>query len=170
MTKNISAFFDRHSDAQHAIQDVRNHQIAVEHISLIASQPRGAAEQGEEGSSRDVGSTGVAAGLTGLGLVGLGTALIPGIGLVLVGGPLAAALGAAGESAEEDAETDTRLRRALIRTGLTTEAQVQAYAESIRQGRILVAVDVNDEQSDAVADVFRRHGGTELTFRRREAV
>jgi hypothetical protein len=45
------------------------------------------------------------------------------------------------------------------------QEQVRGYAEDVRQGRTLLAVDAEDAQTDLIADVLHRYGGYKLEFR-----
>lgn len=161
MTKSITAFFESQDDARSAVQELVKHNIAAERISLVSGAPDGSSTDEEAGTAPAAG------GLASLGLVGLSTFLLPGIGMIVAGGPLAAA--AAASTNDDDAtHVDTRLHGALRGTGLTKES-LQGYTERIMQGRTLVSVDADDEETDLIADVFHRHGGLGLTFRRHVA-
>jgi hypothetical protein len=94
-------------------------------------------------------------------LTGLATIAIPGVGMALVGAPIAVALGAAAAGADDD---ETPVERVLRHVGLT-EVEARGYALGIHRGHTLVAVDVADDQSALVADIFHHYGGTHLESR-----
>jgi len=77
------------------------------------------------------------------GLIGLGVALIPGIGPVLAAGPLAAAV-MAGVGAVAGAATGG-IAASLIDLGVPEE-DASLYAEGIKRGGALVTIDVDSEE------------------------
>ena len=84
------------------------------------------------------------------------TLAIPGIGPVLAVGPLAAALsGAAGEVAGEG------LLQVLQEHGVPTD-EAPLYAEGVRRGHALVAVDAAGPQAEEARAVMRRAGSLDL--------
>ena len=84
-------------------------------------------------------------------LFGATTLTLPDIGPVVVAGPLAAALQDSGEEPSNDA-----LRRAVTSIGAQPD-QVGSYAKELRQGRALLAIQVDDAQEQIVQGVFRHN-------------
>ncbi|MDD2823403.1 MAG: DUF3341 domain-containing protein [Candidatus Daviesbacteria bacterium] len=129
-------------------------------------------EHGDTRSSHVAGSTvsgattgGLLGGLAGL-LVGLGVFTIPGVGPLLVGGPIAGALGITGAVAT----TVTGAAEGIVAGGLIGglmglgmhEEEARKYEEEIMSGGILLAVSAPDEKAEEVQNLLTKHGATEV--------
>jgi hypothetical protein len=111
---------------------------------------------------------GVGAALGGIGglLVGLGALAIPGIGPVLAAGPLAAALGGvagAGAGAVAGGAAGG-LVGALSEMGVNEE-HAGYYAEGIRRGGTLVAIQTDDEDVDKARRLMNEHHPVDINER-----
>lgn len=98
----------------------------------------------------------VVGGLAGL-IAGVSTLVLPGIGTVLVAGPLAAALSATGAATGAVAGG---LIGALVDAGIS-ENQAKRYEEAIQHGQVLVAVTTDDEHSRQAVNILLAHGAVE---------
>jgi hypothetical protein len=106
------------------------------------------AETGEQAAHEFTGALkGTAIG----GLLGAAAALIPGVGPILAGGVLGAALLGAGAGAAAGG-----LLGALQHAGLSEE-DARAYEPELRAGRVLLVVRHVSRHAEA-ADILRRHG------------
>jgi hypothetical protein len=104
------------------------------------------------------------------GAVGGGVLAIPGIGPVLAAGPLVAALGSVGAGAVAGAGVDVvggGLLGALIGAGVPEEL-AHTYAEGLRRGGTLLAVQTSDDNIGAVRELFQRNGALDVDARRAE--
>lgn len=166
MSKSIAALFPRHEDAERAVRALEDEGVPRDDVSVLAVDTRGDEREEKEVGGEEVARAGVSAGL--IGVAGLTAFALPGIGPLLAAGPLAAAFGVAGgEPSEEELEND-RLEGALVRAGLM-EAQAQSYADGVRRGYTLVAVDADDQRSSRIADIFTDNEGFKLEVRQRDA-
>ena len=52
----------------------------------------------------------------------------------------------------------------LVKLGFMPE-QARGYADDVRLGRTLLAVDAEEAQTDLIADTMHRYGGYKLEFR-----
>ena len=52
----------------------------------------------------------------------------------------------------------------LVKLGFLPK-QARGYAEDVRLGRTLLAVDAEEAQTDLIADTLHRYGGYKLEFR-----
>ena len=95
----------------------------------------------------------VVGALTGI-LVGLASLTIPGIGLVIVAGPIAAGLAGSVAGAVTGGVTG-----ALIKTGVP-EDETPYYAEGIRRGGTLVSIQTSDTLR--AEDIMNRHGAINI--------
>ena len=114
-----------------------------------------------EGAATGIATGGGMAGLAGL-LLGVGAISIPGIGALLIAGPLAAALGLTGIVATTVSGALTGalaggLVGVLVGLGIPEE-EAKAYESRIRGGGILVAVPVLLEEEAKVRRIFRDYG------------
>lgn len=108
---------------------------------------------------------GILAGVAGL-VVGLGLVTLPGLGAVVVAGPIATALGLTGAAATVTTATVTGavgggLIGGLIGTGFSREDAAK-YEEFVRAGGILLIVPARDVRTDEVRDILAKHGATDI--------
>lgn len=170
MAKTVVGVYDESTDAQAAIEALNRAGFSRDDISLLSAsearrrgmdvdvpeQERGT--KADEGAGLGAGAGAVVGGLGGL-LVGLGTLLLPGLGLVLAAGPLVTTLIGAGIGAGLGA-----LVGALIGMGIPEE-EAQYYAEAVRRGGTLVAADVPDNKVDDAIEVMERHNPVDIRER-----
>jgi hypothetical protein len=160
----IVGLFDTASDAAQAGQALIEHGIRHEDISVVA----GGSTVGEGAATGAVGG-GFLGGVLGA-LVGLGALAIPGIGPVLAAGPLVAALGSVGAGAVAGAGVGAvggGLLGALIGAGVPEEL-AHTYAEGLRRGGTLLAVQTSDEHIGTVRELFQRNGAIDVDARSAE--
>lgn len=108
---------------------------------------------------------GVLAGAAGL-LMGLGVITLPGVGALLVAGPVATALGLTGAAATATTAAVTGavgggLIGALAGVGFSKEDAAQ-YEEYVRAGGILLIIPTRDRRTDEVRDIVSKHGATDI--------
>jgi len=152
------------SDAQGAVKDFLNHRFPPDKVSIITTDSRGEfmrqPVQSEPGNNAGTGaatgavSGAVVGGIFGL-LVGVGVLLIPGVGL-FAAGPVVAALAGAGVGA-----VGGGILGALIGLGIPKD-QVATYAEAIRRGGCLVAVEVNELDLSRANDILKGHHAVDV--------
>jgi hypothetical protein len=105
MAKIVIALYDDFNDAQQAIRELRQNGFERQDISLVANDVRGEyaqyipqgqpAAEVAEGALEGAGIGAIVGALSGL-LIGLSALALPGIGPVLVAGPLGATLAGTG--------------------------------------------------------------------------
>ena len=161
--KQVVGLFSTMSDAQAAVQDLRDAGIPGNDISLVARNTEGSGTTTTTGEGTRAGEDagkgavtgGVLGGLGGL-LVGLGALAIPGIGPVIAGGTLAAALGTTAAGAGIGAASGG-LIGALVGAGVPEE-DANVYTEGVRRGGALVTVQTSDDaMASQAADIMDRH-------------
>lgn len=158
MTKTLTALYDNFDVARDVVEDLVEAGISRDNISFLASRISGVYEEDvtTTGEQTDVsGGEGAAFGAVVGGLIGLGTALIPGIGPILAAGPLASALLSSGLGAAAGAITGG-VTAALVDMGVPKE-EVDTYAETIRRGGAMVSVTFDDSLESQVRSVLNRH-------------
>lgn len=165
MEKVIVALYDDYFKAQRAIREMRSQGIERKEYNLISHDPQGKlmeeTEPEKESRSEEIaegaGAGALVGGLAGL-LIGLSSIAIPGIGGVLLGGPLLAALAGAGVGAGIGG-----LVRALSDVGIPEE-EAEIYAEGIRRGGHLVLVKVAPEKVELVTGILEDHDPLDVKF------
>jgi len=174
--KNVVGLFDNSSDAQGALQDLKDSGFSGNDISFVANNNRGdygnyddstsGGTEAEEGAGFGATGGAVLGGLTGL-LVGLGALAIPGIGPVVAAGSLATALGSTALGAGIGAAAGG-LVGALVGAGVP-EDHANIYAEGVRRGGALITVQANsDDEADRAADIMDRHNVVDIDRRGEE--
>lgn len=173
--KTVVALFDSMSDAQNAVRDLVNSGISRERLTLVANNQDGSSDlEGVRSTTMERGTTvdrdddvsvggGAAAGAVVGGIGGAVLALsafaIPGIGPVIAAGPLIAGLVGAGVGAAVGG-----LVGALIEAGIPEE-HAGYYAEGVRRGSTLLAVEADDTRVDHVVDILNRYDPIDINER-----
>lgn len=109
---------------------------------------------------------GLVGGIIGL-LAGVGILTIPGLGALLIAGPITAALGLTGAVGTTASGAITGalaggLIGALRNLGVEEEV-AQRYEERVKSGDILIGVDTTEDEVDDVKELMRKHGATDIT-------
>jgi hypothetical protein len=158
--QNVVGIFETRTEAESAIQRLKESGIAPDAISIAMKDVRESGDLVDSTGVHDLSGEGATAGavsgaavgsLIGLALVG-STFVLPGVGTFLIGGPLAAALAGAGIGAASGG-----LLGALIGAGIP-EAEAEHYATGIEQGHILISTNVPDGQAATVRKIFDEEG------------
>src|SRR4051812_3722672 len=158
--QNVVGIFETRTEAESAIQRLKEAGIAPEAISIAMKDVRESSNLVESTGAHDLSGEGATAGavsgaavgsLIGLALVG-STFVLPGVGTFLIGGPLAAALAGAGIGAASGG-----LIGALIGAGIP-ETEAEHYATGIEQGQILISTNVADSDAPIVRKIFDEEG------------
>ncbi|MBP1464347.1 hypothetical protein EYB53_001380 [Candidatus Chloroploca sp. M-50] len=177
--RTITGLFDKLDDAQSVAQELIDHGIPREDISMVANDTNEQQhKQNEVGADQSVGTGAiggsVVGGAVGL-LVGAGLLAIPGIGPVLAIGPLAAAIGSIGAAVGSTAlgagvgASVGGLAGGLMGAGVPEES-ANIYAEGVRRGGVLLTVSVEEamaEQVDVDA-ILHRYGVVDIDQRSKE--
>jgi hypothetical protein len=171
MAKTIVGLFEHFEDAQKAVSELQSSGFRREDISVAANDASGAltrnmgdlrdemnvervVEHRDNDHAQDVGKgAGVGAILGGaIGLLfGMGAVAIPGIGPLLVAGPLLSLLTGAGIGAATGG-----LIGALSSAGLS-DAEAREYSGALERGGTLVMVNAPDDMIDRAENILDRH-------------
>lgn len=149
--KTVVGFFEHYLDAEHAISELVKRGFQKQDISVIVrnnAQPLETNDDhniAEGASAGALGGTAIG-GLAGL-LVGMGTLTIPGIGPVIAAGTLTSVLSATLAGAGVGAVAGG-LIGVLVSLGIP-ESEAQMYAEGVRRGGVLVAVQADEARAAA---------------------
>jgi stress response protein YsnF len=167
MAKVVTALYDSFDTAQKTVDALISAGFARERISMVAndaSRTYSAHLEGYETTPDDVkGGEGARFGAIAGALIGLGALLIPGIGPVVAGGPLIAALVGGGVGAVAGGVTGG-ITASLVKLGVD-EDNAEFYAEGIKRGGAFVAVETSDEQADEAVDVLENYNPADINTR-----
>lgn len=162
MAQTVIAVFKSRDNADSAVDELEKAGFDAKDISIIMKDEEGRTVETNgnpvvDGTVSGATTGAVLGGLAGL-LIGIGAIAIPGIGGLLIGGPLAAALGATGAAATTVSGAVTGalaggLVGALVSLGIPEEEAVE-YETRIKEGAILIAVPVSDENDAKVRGIL----------------
>lgn len=165
----LIGIFKERKNADEAVSTLKEKGFETRDISIIMRDETKVVEQDLpvlEGAVGGATTGGVLGGLAGL-LIGLGAITIPGIGALLIGGPLVAALGLSGAAATTAAGAATGVVAGGLVGGLVglgvPEEEAKEYETRVREGAIVLAVKVDSgEEENSVRDVFESRGATQI--------
>jgi hypothetical protein len=164
MAQTITALFESYTAAYSAVQDLVDHGFERTTIGVLAQDntssdgtvtTRVATPGGPSGVAQGAGLGAALGGLGGL-VVGLTALTVPGVGPVLAGGLLAAALTGAGVGAVTGGMVG-----ALTDVGIPKE-HVHYYSEGLRRGSVLVVVATTDEMAELAMTLLSHHHPLDL--------
>jgi uncharacterized membrane protein len=159
-TDVVLAVFNDRERADDAISALEDRGYNAKDISVVMKDEEGKTRQTTGDNVGSGAATGaVVGGIAGL-IIGVSAIAIPGIGPIVVGGPLAAALGATGAAAATGAVTGALaggLIGGLIGLGVPEE-EARVYEEEIRRGGILLATPATVMNSQEVERVLTNNG------------
>ncbi|HHV96343.1 MAG TPA: hypothetical protein GXX37_07710 [Clostridiaceae bacterium] len=170
MAKTVAAIFDRREYAENAARQIKEQGLRTEDISIVARET----EQGEQNRNEVVNrqnynrlenadnrgrqnindnisdgvmTGGVLGGLAGL-LIGAGSMMIPGLGIIAAAGPITGLISGA---------VTGGIIGGLIDLGIP-ETQSRQYETDIKAGKILFTMRIDDEKADQVSDILKNNG------------
>ncbi|MFW6238690.1 MAG: general stress protein [Halanaerobiales bacterium] len=158
----VIGVFDNQSQAEKAVNKIREAGITEDKISIVAKRDNieGADEQQNQGNDATLtdqnlsgGTTtgGVLGGLAGI-LGGAGALAIPGVGPILAAGPIAAGLTGAVAGG---------IAGGLIDMGIPEE-RGQHYEQQVKQGKILATVEAEQNKIEDVTNFMRKNGASDV--------
>ncbi|AIQ53909.1 general stress protein [Paenibacillus sp. FSL R7-0331] len=154
MTTLVIGIFGHRSDAVLAIEALKDSGIKKKQISAVTKQ-----KSTLELISKDTGIGKVESGAGNAGL--FGTAREVGVGLNMINDTAVAAGPAARKLAGADLETDG-LTVSLIGIGIP-ETDAAKYAEHAEMERIIVIVEVEEDQNKQVSTIMGQHDAIPFT-------
>ncbi|MFA5136433.1 MAG: low temperature-induced protein [Patescibacteria group bacterium] len=170
MAVTVFGIFKNEIDAEAAIKKLEALNYSPKDLSVVMKDVKKtegdnptAVESLSKGALAGAVAGGAAVGLAGL-LVGIGAVTIPGIGGLLVAGPVATAFGLTGAAAATTTGAVTGLVAggfvgALVNLGFS-QSEAQQYEEEIRGGGILLAVPTRDMRTAEVRKILEDHNAS----------
>jgi hypothetical protein len=172
MPRTMTALYEHLAEARVVVEDLVAAGFERGEINLVASVQEGGKdvliEEGKPAAGEgplDVAARGAAAGgalggLTGL-ILGASAITVPGIGALLVAGPILAIYGALAGS------IGGGLLGLLAQSGVGEE-EAPYYAEGLRRGMAMVALEVQEQDAARVEKVMDSHNPVDLDARAAE--
>jgi len=159
MVKNVVGFFDDLTEVEPLVKDLRALGLSEQQISLIAHDPkpdtgpkfRGLTTQGPQ-SVKEGSIVGGAAGF----LAGIAALAVPGVGPVILAGPLFAGLIGAGIVAGGGA-----LVGAFRESGMPN-SEAEEFSENLKRGGSVVLAAAPEDKVDAVIKAMESHGAVDI--------
>lgn len=152
----IIGVFHNKDDAKGALNKIRNAGITDDKISMVAKDDQQNQDNEEENYLDQNLTAGTATGgtLGALGglAAGAGALAIPGIGPIIAAGPIAAGLTGAAAGG---------IAGGLVDMGIPQD-RGNYYEEQVKGGKILTAVEADDNKVDDVASFLRNNGATDV--------
>jgi hypothetical protein len=165
MTHTVAGVFQSPSDAEQALNALKEAGFTPEQVSVVAKDTRETQSMVERSDMAGAETSGAATG-AGLGallggaagwLVGIGALAIPGIGPIVAAGALATTLGGAAVGAVAGG-----LIGALVGAGIP-EDDARSYETHVSAGRILITAQATSaQQAQDARDAFDRYGGADV--------
>lgn len=170
MIKTVVGSFDAPGDAYQTARALReagflesdlnvvgSNSKVSEKVLAVDSTPR-TADTASEGTAAGVVTGSAVGAATGLAISLLGLT-IPGVGLILAAGPIAAALAGAGAGAVAGG-----LIGGFTDLGMTRE-DAESYSEVIRRGGAIVTLRADDSRVAEAEEILRRHRAFDIRDR-----
>lgn len=168
MSKTVVAIFNSFEHAERAARQIKDSGLRTDDISLVARQgdenARGTtavmgtgADTGNrtravnDNISDGVVTGGILGGLAGL-LIGAGSMVIPGLGIVAAAGPITGLLSGA---------VTGGIVGGLVDLGIP-ENRGRQYETDIKAGKILFSMSTDDDKVDQVASILRGNGAVSV--------
>ncbi len=149
----IVAVFNSTENAHRATSQIASKGISTERVSIVS---RHGEEQAQEGYYDDSVVDGAVSGsiLGGLGglLLGVGSVVIPGFGVLAAAGPIAGLITGA---------TFGGIVGALIDLGIP-EAEASGYEQDLQSGKIIWTMQCESEYGDEVKQILRENGAEKV--------
>ena len=162
MASVVLGVFPEKEKAEDAITELEAHGFNPKEMSIVMKHAEEARRLAEDTGGQVIGATlgGAATGAMIGGIAGLVAAFaIPGLGIIFIGGPIAAALGLTGAAATTASGAATGalaggILGALSSTFGLSEEEAKVYERRIDEGGILVAVSAPEGQEETVRRIM----------------
>ena len=155
MAKTVVAIFDSHSQAEDAAHLIKERGLRDEDISIITKQTEDSNFKSKRGRNDDIDdgvlTGGVLGGLGGLA-IGVGSLVVPGLGIIAAAGPIVGILGGAVAGG---------VVGGLIDLGIP-EDESRRYEKEIKEGRVIFSMKCSSEHEDDIKGILENCGAKEI--------
>jgi hypothetical protein len=158
MGRTVIGTFDSWETATRVLEELLENGFTRDEVSLLANRNVAPHFELVESAPSDAAGGAAIGGLAGF-VAGIAALAIPGIGPVLAAGPLAAGLIGAAVGAAAGGMIGT------LRKHGVSEEEAEMYAEAVRRGATLVAVNTSDDKADPAIRIMNRNGAFNIEER-----
>lgn len=171
MSKIVVATFENNEDAQRAARNVREEGLRTDDISIVtkteendrsmnggmqtnanlAMTEQGVEQRRTDDVSDGILTGGVLGGIAGI-LLGAGTILIPGLGLIAAAGPITGILSGA---------VTGGIVGGLVDLGIPEEHS-KVYEEEVRRGKVLFTMNAEENNIRRLTSILESNGGQSI--------
>lgn len=163
MSKTVVGLFDSRDHAEIAARQIRDQGLRTEDISIIAksgdqsdASKTGASMVRDDAPVNDnisdgVISGGVLGGIAGL-LIGAGSMIIPGLGIIAAAGPITGLLSGA---------VTGGIVGGLVDLGIP-ENRSRQYESDVKRGKILFSMKTDEDKIDRITSILRNSGASNV--------
>lgn len=150
----VIGVFDNKDSAKKAIRQIKDLGFNEDEISMVAKNDEAKNDDNnymDQNLTNGAATGGTLGGLAGIA-AGIGALAIPGIGPILAAGPIAAGLTGAAAGG---------IAGGLVDMGIPQE-RGDYYENEVKSGKILTAVDAEDNKVNDISSVFRNNGASDV--------
>ncbi|RCX16098.1 hypothetical protein DFR58_11280 [Anaerobacterium chartisolvens] len=166
MARTLVAVFDKYDHAENAARKIKDRGLKTDDISIVAKhgeeqgmdQPGGIGAsmgrndgQVNDNISDGVVTGGILGGLAGL-VIGAGSMVIPGFGIIAAAGPITGLISGA---------VTGGIVGGLVDLGIP-ENESRQYEEDIKSGKILFSMKTDEDKIDSVSSILRNNGASKI--------
>jgi uncharacterized membrane protein len=165
MSRTVAAIFDSYDRAENAARQVKDRGLRTDDISIVAKQSDNdtkgtigtTATMGTHNGAKNdnisdgVVTGGILGGLAGL-LIGAGSMVIPGLGIIAAAGPITGLLSGA---------VTGGIVGGLVDLGIP-ENKSRQYETDIKAGKVLFSMRTDDDKVDQIAPILRSNGAVSV--------
>lgn len=166
MSRTIVAVFDNYSNAENAAKQIKDQGLRTDDISIIAKDGNGEHREADQTGGFSMGTNpkgvndnisdgvitgGILGGLAGL-LIGAGSMVIPGLGIIAAAGPITGLLSGA---------VTGGVVGGLVDLGIP-ENRSRQYETDIKAGKILFSMKTDDDKISSIGSILRNNGAVSV--------
>lgn len=162
MSRTVVAIFDQYENAEKAAREIKDKGLRTDDISLVAKHEGAEGNNNETTASMGRGpindnisdgvvTGGILGGLAGL-LIGAGSMVIPGLGIIAAAGPITGLLSGA---------VTGGVVGGLVDLGIP-ENRSRQYETDIKAGKVLFSMKTDDDKVESISSVLKTNGATSV--------
>ncbi|HHV58837.1 MAG TPA: hypothetical protein GXX49_00790 [Clostridiaceae bacterium] len=163
MSKTVVAIFDSYHGAEQSARQIKEQGLRTDDISIVAKESDEQGNTGTQATMNKLGTPrndnisdgvvtgGILGGLAGL-LIGAGSMIVPGLGIVAAAGPITGLLSGA---------VTGGIVGGLVDLGIP-EKRSKQYETDIRAGKVLFSMRTEEDNIDRVAEILRNNGAVSV--------
>ena len=164
MARTIVAIFSYYRNAEEAARQIKERGLRTDDISIVAKENNGRGSYDGSGTgatmekrpvndniSDGVVTGGILGGVAGI-LLGAGSLMIPGLGIVAAAGPIAGLISGA---------VTGGIVGGLIDLGIPEEKSRQ-YESDIKSGKVLFSMRTDEDKADQIGSILKSNGATSV--------